>query len=350
MLGRNVPFYDRWLERDSAAAWSSTYTLDQVARVKIPVLHVSGTWDGDGIGTKLHWEALRKSGGNQWLVFGPWDHFFNTRSKFGDVDFGPQSLLELDSVYLRFFDTFLKGKQVGWEKQPRVRFFITGANRWVESSDWPLPQSKTVTWYLAGGKANGIKGQGTLAAKPGAGADRYRYDPHKVAFNLDEIAVDPSEASTKLPPDQLDRNTLLFRSAKFERPTTVTGPMTATLYISTTARDATFHVAVADQDPKGDLRLVAMPGTTRATWQGGRFSKLVPNRVYKVEVRPWEFAHQFGKGHRMVILVTSDMFPRYARNPGTGEPDRTATKLVAATHTVYKSAARPSAITFRTLP
>jgi putative CocE/NonD family hydrolase len=350
MLGRSVPFYDRWLARDSERAWSSAYTLQQVARVKIPVLHVSGTWDGDGIGTKLHWEALRQSGGNQWLVFGPWDHFFNTRSKFGDVDFGPQSLLELDSVYLRFFDTFLKDKPVGWEKQPRVRFFITGANRWVEAPDWPLPGSKAVTWYLGGGKANGTKSTGTLSTKPGSGADRYRYDPNRVSFDLSEVDPDPSRASTKVPADQVDQNTLVFRTSRFDRPTTITGPMTATLYVSTTARDATFHVAVADQDPKGELRLVAMPGTTRVTWQGGRFQKLTPNKVYKVEVRPWEFAHQFAKGHRMVLLVASDMFPRYARNPGTGEPDRTATRLVAATHTVYKTASRPSSVTFRMLP
>lgn len=350
MLGRSVPFFDKWLARDSESAWSSAFTLERVAGVKIPVLHVSGTWDGDGIGTKLHWEALRKSGGNQWLVFGPWDHFFNTRSKFGDVDFGPQSLLELDSVYLRFFDTFLKDRQVGWEKQPRVRFFITGANRWVEAPDWPLPASKAVTWYLGGGKANGTKSAGTLSAKPGSGADRYRYDPNRISFDLREVDPDPSRASTKVPADQLDQNTLVFRTAMFDRPTTITGPMTATLYVSTTARDATFHVAVADQDPKGELRLVAMPGTTRVTWQGGRFQKLTPNKVYKVEVKPWEFAHQFAKGHRMVLLVTSDMFPRYARNPGTGEPDRTAIKLVAATHTVYKTTSRPSSITFRMLP
>ena len=58
----------------------------------------------------------------------------------------------------------------------------------------------------------------------------------------------------------------------------------------------------------------------------------------------WPTAHRFRRGHRIRVQVSSGAFPRYARNPGTGESPATATALVAADQTVYHDPARPSAI------
>jgi len=55
-------------------------------------------------------------------------------------------------------------------------------------------------------------------------------------------------------------------------------------------------------------------------------------------------AYRFKRGHRTRVQVSSGAFPRYARNPGTGEPHATAARLLAATQTVYHDPARPSAI------
>jgi putative CocE/NonD family hydrolase len=61
-------------------------------------------------------------------------------------------------------------------------------------------------------------------------------------------------------------------------------------------------------------------------------------------VRLWSTAHRFKRGHRIRVQVSSGAFPRYARNPGTGEPHATATVLRAADQTVYHDATRPSAV------
>lgn len=351
-LGTDVPFFDKWLNRPFPKDWPGAYTTAQVAQVKIPVMHVSGIWDGDGIGTLTHWNALRESGGNQWLIFGPWEHGFNLKTQFGDVVYGRGSVLELQSVYLRFFDTYLKGRKVDMESQPRVRMFVTGANRWIQTSDWPMPGSNATTWYLAGGKANGIKSQGTLAPAPEAKApDRYLYNPNRSYGMPKEMELDPSQASTKLPPAGINDEVLLYKSQQFDKPTRIAGPMTCELSISTTVRDATFHVFVIEETELGEMRILGLPGTRRATYQDdGSRTLLTPGEVYKVKIQPWLFAHEFAKGSRMVLMVFSDRFPSFARNPGTGEPDATATKLLKATHTVYKDAARPSRFTFQMLP
>ena len=49
-------------------------------------------------------------------------------------------------------------------------------------------------------------------------------------------------------------------------------------------------------------------------------------------------------GHRIRVQVSSGAFPRYGRNPGTGEPRATATTLRPASQEVYLDRAHPSAI------
>ena len=350
VLGVNVPFFDIWLHRPNRADWPGAYTTEQVAQVKIPVMHVSGMWDGDGIGTLLHWNALRAAGGNQWLVFGPWEHGFNLKTKFGDQDYGPTSVMDLDSMYLRFFDTYLKGASAKLDAQPRVRMFVTGSNKWIETSDWPSPDSKAVTLYFGGGKANGKTSAGTLLAKPKSGKDSYRYDPNSVDFKKDEISMDTSVAKLAQPKKLMDQGTLLYSTAPLTKATTFAGPLRADLWVATTAKDATFNVMVFDESPNGEMLIVGHPGTRRITWDGVKISSIKPNTPVHITLEPWLFARQFAKGHRLTVAVRSDMFPGYARNPGTGEPDWKATKLIAATQTVFKDVKHPSHITLYELP
>lgn len=333
----NIPFYDNWIQRDTIDKWKGAFRMDQIATVKIPVLHVSGVWDGDGIGTKLHWETLRKAKANQMLVFGPWEHGFNVKTKFADEDYGPGSILELDSLYLRFFDTHLKGKSVKLNEQPRVKYFVSGSNEWLTGNDWPLPASRRVTYYLSGQKANGGKSAGKLSAAAGSGTDVYAYDPNKPLVRQEDLEVDSAKASIVFKQKDLNDGMLLYASEPFGRDTIVSGPMEVNLTVSSTAKDATFHAMIVEQSTNGDCRIWQMPGTQRVTYTTGKFVPMTPGAKYKIKIMPWEGARRFRKGSRLALFVTSDMFPRFARNPGTGERDAVAKKLVAAKHTIYKA-------------
>lgn len=343
VIGKDVKFWNEWLRRRKIGDWKGAFRLDQIGKVKIPVLHVSGVWDGDGVGTKLHWEQLRKSGGNQWVVFGPWPHGFNASTSVLDEEYGPQSLLELNSVYLRFFDTYLKGKDVGQQNQPRVRMFITGANRWEKTSDFPFPDSKLKKRFLSGTNVLGSKKFGSLSAKPGGGSSSYVYDPNATGPTLlNSLSMDQS---TRI---RLGKTSpmLVYRTEPFVQPKTLTGPMEATLYFSTTAKDASLHVFVFEQQPDGRLRTLGIPGAQRVTYKNGDYFKLRPEQIVEVKVRPWWFAHEFGPGSRLAIGVFSDARPLFAPIPGTGEFEGTATTYVKAKHKIHTSAKFPSSFQY----
>ena len=57
--------------------------------------------------------------------------------------------------------------------------------------------------------------------------------------------------------------------------------------------------------------------------------------MLRIEIDLWSTAMLFKAGHRLRVLVTSSDFPRYDRNPNTGELAHVATRLVPALQQVF---------------
>jgi putative CocE/NonD family hydrolase len=135
-------------------------------------------------------------------------------------------------------------------------------------------------------------------------------------------------------------------------PLEIGGPIALDLYFSTNAKDTDFFASVIDIDEQGVMRAIGLPGKIRARYLSGweKPSLLQPGKLYKATIELWDSAHQVKKGHRLGVMITSDMFPSYARNLNTGEPIANATRMVAAQQTIYHDGKRPSALRFRVLP
>lgn len=347
VLGVNVPFFDEWLKREGMAKWKGRFdTLSAMSTVSIPALHISGWWDGDGIGTKLNWATMRAAGRtNQWLIYGPWPHGFNVSTKFGDMDYGPDSVLELDSVYLRWFDTWLKDKDVSFDKTPKVQAFITGRNQWANLTDWPEKGAGLRVFYLGNG--------GSLTDKPSANATpaKYTYDPSKAVIPQEVKGNMMAAGSTKMDLKTAAKEGLVFKSAPFDKDTALGGPISVDLFFSTNVVSTDFFAMICDIDEKGEARVLSLPGKIDVRYLDGLDApKLIkPGQSYRAKFDIWDTAHEFKKGHRMGLFITSTMFPGYARNLNTGEPIFSATKMKVAQQVIYRDAKRPSAVRLRVL-
>ena len=338
VFGHDIPFFNEWWTKETASAFDGGF-MNDLGGIRIPVLHVSGWWDGDGIGTKLNWAKLRDAKHpSQWLIYGPWEHDFNDSTTYRDVDYGADALLDLDSLYLRWFDTWLKDRNVGWEKQPRVRVFVTGENEWRALSDWPDPASEPLTFYLS------ARGRLLTAPPKGEQPDRYVYDPAavKVIEQKDSTIVETPAGRKDL---------LVYRTEPLTETIDVAGPIELDLYFSTTAKDTDFFASLVAVDEAGQMRLIGQPGKIRARYLGGWDTPalLQPGKTYKAVIALWDTAHRVPKGQRLGVIIESQMFPLYARNLNTGEPDATATRMVSATQTIYHDSSRPSALRLRRL-
>jgi putative CocE/NonD family hydrolase len=183
VLGKKNKYWRKWIEHPTNDEyWEQANHLEYLDKTNIPVFHQSGWFDGDGIGSKLNYAAMRKHGHkHQKLVLGPWGHTPVAHRMVGDRDFGEAAIIDLPREYLRWFDHWLKGVDNGIDKEPLVNIFVMGDNKWLKADEYPLPQTQFEKWYLSsGGKANTSKGDGRLtreAPPADAPADKYTYDP-----------------------------------------------------------------------------------------------------------------------------------------------------------------------------
>jgi len=69
---------------------------------------------------------------------------------------------------------------------------------------------------------------------------------------------------------------------------------------------------------------------------------LVPGRAHEITIHLGPTGITIPAGHRLRLQVSSSNFPKYDRNPNTGESAFTATRLLPARQTVHCSPERPS--------
>ena len=354
-MGRNIPFFDLWLHRYRKQDWKGFDYTDDIAKVKIPVLHISGWWDGDGIGTKMNYAALRAAKkSNQWLIYGPWVHAFNTNKSFGGVQYGDQAILDLDSVLLRFFDTYLKSKSVGWEKQPKVRAFFTGSNQWADLSDWPDAKLSKPTrmYFSAPHGALTPEHFGTLiAANANAkGETKFTYDPALETVPREFRDMDAAAATTVLSFKKQLNPQIVFQSAPFTKPTRIAGPITVHISFSTKAKDTDFFALLTDTDAKGVTRFIGMPGKVRASYLASdrKPGPIEPGRIYEADLPLWDTANEYLPGHKLGVAISASMFPMYARNLGLAESPEKAVRMMKQVNTIYHDGKHSSYIEFQT--
>ena len=347
LLGFNSKIYDRWLTKEGSKRWPTVDFENMIGKVEVPVLHISGWFDGDEIGTQRNWMFGRAAGKtNQWLIYGPWNHFFNTTSSLQDVNFGDQAILELDSLYLRWFDTWLKEKQVGIEKVPKAKFFVTGINQWIETSDWPMPNStaQSLQFDFASGKL--VNKVSKTSSKT------YTYDPAKTKFEIDTLDIGSQAGSMFTSKKELAMAPIYLESEPMKEDTTITGPMSVEFDFKSEAKDTDFFAEVWDMDSNNKAYPAFRGGKLRAAYVSGMDQPraLVAGKIYRAKLMMWDAAHTVKKGHRLAFRLKSENFPAAARNLGGLEPIATATKIFKQKNTVMSSPSSPAVFKFQVLP
>ncbi len=72
---------------------------------------------------------------------------------------------------------------------------------------------------------------------------------------------------------------------------------------------------------------------------------MTPGRVYELSIDLGATAIEIKKGHRLRIQISSSNFPKYSRNPNTGEDPMTASAFRSANQTIFAGGSHPSRVT-----
>lgn len=192
---------------------------------------------------------------------------------------------------LRWFDHWLKGNDTGYMDEAPITLFVTGEdNRWLESTEWPLPQTR---WYPFYFHANRLLSE-------------HEHWPFEGASNYEDNIYNT-------------RGGVMFMSPPMVERTEVIGPIVATLYASTTEPELLLFVSLWDIGPDGKEQLLTR-GWLRGSLRQEDAERSTPwlchhpfSEPAAVDVeRPNRFtvnlvpvAHVFRTGHRIGVRVSS---------------------------------------------
>lgn len=327
--------WNEYLQHDTYDGyWKARNIRHHLKNITIPTLVVGGWFDAEDLFGSLHtYEAIEKQSAknNSRLVMGPWTHGAWAGGewiKFGTYDFvNNVNKYYQDSLEIKFFDFYLKDK--GDFNVPEATVFETGTNEWKSYDTWPPKNVIPANYYFnPGEKLSTLNTQSKTNT-----FSEYISDPKKpVPYtngiyrrrNNEYMVEDQRFTSTR--PD-----VIVFETDTLEKDVTITGRITADLFVSTTGTDADFIVKVIDvlpdneRTPRDAPRGTSMAGfqrLVRAEVMRGKFRNsyekpepFVPNKISEVKFELNDVAHTFKKGHKIMVQVQSSWFPLVDMNP-----------------------------------
>lgn len=345
-LGHEVPFLTEWMSHaDEDAFWMQSSWKERYQGHEVPSLIISGWFDDNGMGTTEALDLTKDwAKGMRKVVLGPWKHSGNADYDLHGIFMGEDALRDdMDLMTMKWFEHFLKGVENGVETTAAVEYYTLGDNQWKTSECWP-PKEAGIRYYLDGAADNCAAGTGEscgnglfTAVKPkAAGADTYQYDPKNPSTHIIDMSENEMEVPETYTDEEKRSDMLTFSTPVLEQPLTVTGDLTAHLYISCNCPDTDLMVRLTDVDENGKSVKLA-DGVISVKYRNS-FAEpelMEEGKIYPAAIRTTKISNTFLPGHRMRFTITSSaknlIFPNSNTEKGF---DSTETRV--ADVTIYR--------------
>jgi len=365
-FGGPASHYEAYVSRGPADPyWDDMDYADDNDQFNVPALHVNSWYDGGINETMILFNLFSNNAtssrarDNQFAIISPTAHCDSELlENWDDAVIGSLSVGDIRKdyfrIYLDWLDYWLKGIDNDVTGMPKFQYYAMGANEWRSADSWPLQGTEFRSFYLhSQGSANTRSGDGTLSvaaptdAEP---ADQYQYDPGNPVQTLGgAICCISEEAAPAGAYDQVEveqrPDVLVYTTEPLNEDLNVVGPITATLYVSSSAKDTDFTAKLVDVYPDGTAYNI-QDSILRARYRDG-FDKKVwmePDGVYRIDLRLHATGNVFRKGHRVRLQISSSNFPRFTRNLNTGGNNFDETDWLVADNTIHHSKEHPSHI------
>jgi|HubBroStandDraft_1064217.scaffolds.fasta_scaffold02530_5 putative CocE/NonD family hydrolase len=391
-LHGSIPYWNSTVEHpDYDEFWKKEAWVNQLHASTVPNLNVAGFWDQEDPWGP--WQIFRHAVENDpqhtnFMVAGPWYHgewWSPKGDSIGIIPFGGHETARefRENIEAPFFRYYLhgQGEKPAWQAST----FQSGSNTWHTYAAWPPKEAKPTKLYL--------HADGTLSfAAPVAGQGSAKTETYReyVSDPANPVPYRQRPISPTYPAgdwrtwevaDQrfVDHrpDVLSFVSEPLDHDLTVTGPLAANLFASTSGTDSDFVVKLIDVYPQDAQKNVwnpdegPKPGQYALSLNGyelpiamevrrGRYlasyekpHALMANKSTEWNISLRDHDHVFLKGHRIMVQIQSTWFPLIDRNPQKFVPSiyqATASDFVSATQRIYCSPDMPSHLVLPIVP
>lgn len=218
---------------------------------------------------------------------------------------------------------------------------LSAGNYWSSFEKFPTPTM--INFYIHGDRS-------VSTSAPTAGeleSTSFVYDPSNpvpsMGGNNLEIKCGP------LLQNDIDERSdvVYFQTTPFTSDQIFTGPIFATLYVSSDAIDTDFVVRISDVYPTGEVRLL-QDNNFRMRWREGGLTpvNITKGEVYEITLTLWNTSYIIATTHSLRVSITSSNYPRFSvnRNNGVLLKATDPGPFITANNVIYHSAQYPSHI------
>ena len=348
--------------------------LRQVVANDIPAYLVGGEFDIFQNGEPLNYAELQNAWdhrsvtapmlpkqpttGRYQLIDGPWEHING-------------SSVDVDPLELEWFDTWLKHERTGMAKtRTPLHYYDLGTGQFDETTTYPFTGATPTRFYLGSGNSltatapspSAIRASDTISWSPSGSPCGRSIDQ----WSMGGVSIPAHSAGFLAPcadndqPWQLGPWTTSYTSAPFAHPEAVAGPITATIYSSSTTPETELVAELEDVTPSGSsypLTEGALLGSLRAvdgsrSWTADGMTVLpyhpysqesaepvTPGTVTEYQIQVFPTLATIAAGDRLRLTVSTADTPHLTPLP------EQLPELAGGVYTIERSAAAPSSLT-----
>jgi len=303
--------------------YRSRSLITYVDKIKVPI-HIVGAYQDEQTGPRGQAHLFERIGGvPKRLILTNGDH--NTEST---ADYGVADIRNDRKAWL---DHWMRGVNGGFGNVKQARSSVsvlfethkddTGAlvpNGRKDARTFPLPDTRWTDWYLHGDGS--LSTDAPAAPEP---SQPYVSGTKRQFWSYQAGGDFGPPVTTAEGPDELT-----YRGDPVSSDTAIAGPITATLFLQSTAPDTELFVDVVDEAPDG-TRTYLQRGLLRASHRAvddsqsehtpdGRIyrphrphtnpTQITPGQTYEYLVEVWPVGHVFRAGHRISVKVHAPPF------------------------------------------
>jgi putative CocE/NonD family hydrolase len=364
LVGNPSPHFQKWLEHRTPDDYLDAMApaREQYARMNLPILTITGHYDGDQPGAMTYYRRHMEHGSEKgkaqhYLLMGPWDHM-GTRTpaaEVGGVKFGKASVLNLNQLHKEWYDWTMKAGKKPTVLEKRVAYYVTGAEEWKFAESLEAIPSQPLKLYLTTPDSSGNDAfrAGVLGrTKPAAAAApaKYNYDPLDLRELTGPGELDGTVVKTFLTDQrlalELAGNGLVYHSEPFAKTTEITGYLKLVAWIALDVPDTDFAVNVFEIKRDGTSIALTddrMRARYRESLRKERLVKIAEINRYEFQSFTW-FSRRLEKGSRLRVVFHSPNSRYWEKNYNSGGEVATESRKDARTAhvTLYQDADHPS--------
>lgn len=333
--GTANPTFQRWIKHpDYDAYWQAMIPYqEEFAKINIPILNISGYYDGGQISAlyylKQHYK-YRKNAQHYFLI-GPWGHFGCQGfpdAKIGGYTIDPVANLNIHEVIYQWFDYTLKGRQKPSILKNKINYQVMGGNEWKHAPSFYSLGNDTLRFYLSH-QLSSTSFESTYDGKH----KFYELSP-KVPKNQGHInqVVDftkrnPADQNNYFTPDVINQkltlsNGIAFATQPFKGSLIISGTYSMLLQTTINKKDMDCSIVLYEQTPNGQFFKLTNRYIGRASYAKSNCKRtlLTPGKKQTIPVTNTRMtARKISKGSRLVVVLNVNKHPFEQINYGTGK-------------------------------